>query len=230
MAASLEDFYPEVLSCASGLGDPVADANIRLALEEFCRKTLFWQYTPAAINVVATTHTYALAPPANTLVANVVYAAVNGIVLDPASADQMDLEWPKRRTKYPQMTSSASTPWREETNDQAYLYHLPDPKNIRIIPIPTVAITGGLTMILALRPTRTATTVDDLLFEEAYEAIAHGAKARILAIPNRIWTDYPAAAYFREMFEQDISDYTGRRVRDHTRQNKTVLRTRAYSY
>ena len=64
-----------------------------------------------------------------------------------------------------------------------------------------------LTAIVALKPTRDATQLPDILFNQYYEAITHGARARLLAQTNQEWGDPQASDYHRRIFEGEVGQF-----------------------
>lgn len=59
---------------------------------------------------------------------------------------------------------------------------------------------------LGLYPSRSAAAVNDLLYEEYYEPIAAGVLSRLMAQPNKAWSNPGAVAYQRQVFENGMGD------------------------
>jgi hypothetical protein len=170
-------FLSEVMPYVPGCPQPMIINAIRNATIQLCQESSWYTYTPAAINVVATTSEYALTPPAGTLVSDILWAAYNDTPLEPKTEVQLD---------------AVGSDWKNETGDPVY-YTLLSPRSVRVVPTPVLALTSGLKLRYALKPTPTATTVDDTVFEEWHEAIAAGALARLLEIRDKPWTSLAEA-------------------------------------
>ena len=222
--ASLDDFFPEVLTEVEGCPKVLVRNAIRNAAIRFCEMSRYIRQELTPINVVANTHTYTLTPPVGSSIETIIRANITGYpALKFMSEDTLDLEWRD-------IFSVANIEdWRVYTQDRPSFFNQPTKSSIRLIGIPTTAITAGLELKVALRPAYNATTVDDRLRDEWYEQIGHGAKARLLAMPDKNWTNTKMAAFYMSMFEnEDIPAAKGRALRDNARNDETILRTRAY--
>lgn len=58
----------------------------------------------------------------------------------------------------------------------------------------------------AFAPTRDATQLDDVFAQRYFDGICHGAKARLMRMPRRAWTDLPMAAAYQAMFSEAWSN------------------------
>lgn len=87
--------------------------------------------------------------------------------------------------------------------------------------------TETVTLRVALQPSRTATTIPDVVGERFGEAIAAGAIARMLIMPGKEWTNPQMAAYHMGVYEAGVSDALVRRARGNSDHSLTV---RPYAY
>ena len=69
-----------------------------------------------------------------------------------------------------------------------------DTTTLTIIPVPTTQRNNWMFMEIATKPTRTATTVDDLLYTDYIEGIAGSAVAPIFPMPDQPWSNDDDAA------------------------------------
>jgi len=76
---------------------------------------------------------------------------------------------------------------------------------IRLYPTPNAA-GDNLTINAVLKPSQTCTTVDDFLFEDYRIGIAAGAKASLMAMPAKEWTNFELAGYYKSLFADCVSD------------------------
>ena len=65
-------------------------------------------------------------------------------------------------------------------------------------------------MIYALKPSRTATAMDEIIYNDLEEVIMHGALQHLLVLPNTNWSDRELASYHAKQF---VSQVTERRAR-----------------
>lgn len=224
----LDDFLQDVLIDVAACPEPVALNAVRHALEEFCRKSLWWTADIDPIDVVAGVHTYDLVSPVlDTVVAGIQRIAHDGHKLDPISEDQLDNEWPRVVTLYPSLNTTRATPWDQVTSDIAQVFLQPTPRTVRLLGIPTADLAGGITAKVGIAPTAESTEVDDILADYR-EAIANGAKYRLLMQPNKEWTDRDGAPAYKTLFDEKVSEAKSLRLRSHARDDQVVIRTTSY--
>jgi hypothetical protein len=174
------EFYPWVLTDVIGCPKPVIDHALREAAREFCLESKAWQETeenpaPGAINRFDfETSTY-------NEVIQVVRASVAGESLDVFGINKLPSDWETRR------------PCRNDA-----LYQLND---FEYLLIPTPSAGQLVSITLALRPGPEGEGVGDDVFSKHVEAIAAGAKYRLLKMPRQPWTDLEQAALFKSEFD-----------------------------
>jgi hypothetical protein len=188
MATSLSSFLPYVLPHVPGCPKMAAKEEVLRACIEFCEKSLVWKNTPAAINVVSGTATYAISVPSGGQVVKLEALYHNGERLDPMTT--RDLE-------------GLYTDWTTETGTPLY-YTQSVPTSVILVPEPDTSITSGLRFQGVYKPTRTATTVEDFLYNDYAEEIGAGAVARLLATHGKAWTNPEIAPWFIGRFNEGI--------------------------
>lgn len=192
------------------LGAPITliERNVRLAIIELCEFSMAWRVVLDDMDIVAGTNEYALTVPANTRVVSVAYAGDDNLRILPTTMMTLD---------------SMPEPWRQTaTNNrasQASWYYLPDRSTIRLVLTPFEAKTAGLSVIVSLKPTQDAKSVEDFLYEDHLEDIRHGALSKILRIPKKEWTDAREAEVNRLLFEKDKRRVKAERYNDFTRKS-----------
>jgi hypothetical protein len=229
--ATIKQFFPEVqLDCHNCPG-PVMTNAIRNALVDFCKKSRFWTVTLDPVDIVAGTHTYTLVAPAaatDARIHEIYHISAHGVPLVSQTADQLDMDWPAVQAIGYIHNFATSEPWREYSNTQPRLYHQPTRSTVRLVGIPEASEVSGLLMNAALYPDSTSTYVDDEVFEEFREVIGFGAKARLMAMSKKDWSDPNTAAAYANQFELRTDEAKGQRMRDFARDNVQQLRTRSY--
>lgn len=183
-------FLPHVLVDVPQCPNPVAEHAIKMAAIEFCARSRIHQYEHPTVNVLADTHTYAFVPPTETVVVEILQAWFDELRI-----------WPKQPDALVHMYRDWKTAEAQKPN---YVTQM-DERNFRLVPIPTVALAGGVTMDVALKPTLAATGLETRLYEEYVETIAHGAKWRLMEKPKQGWSDPQLASYHKRMFEEAVT-------------------------
>jgi hypothetical protein len=79
------------------------------------------------------------------------------------------------------------------------------PALLELIQEPTEDIDGGLEIRVALRPSMTATTIDDQFYNEWAYPLADGIKSDLMAMPKKPWSDLNMSAYYRKSFYTGIT-------------------------
>jgi hypothetical protein len=98
------------------------------------------------------------------------------------------------------------------------------PDKFIVLPLPDDANTYTVRMFYALKPSRTATGMDEVVFNELEEAIFHSALQQLLVMPNVTWSDREAAAYHAK---QALLVTTERRARANLGNGRSTLVARA---
>jgi hypothetical protein len=75
-----------------------------------------------------------------------------------------------------------------------------DPDNFILAPLPDDSQTYDVKMIVALKPLRTATEMDQNVFDDLENVIMHGALQHLLVLPDKNWTDRELASYHAKQY------------------------------
>lgn len=214
MATNLTSFYDETLPGLKGV-TPGANAlkAIRDTLIDFCERTQIWRYSPAAVNSVASTAEYTIVVPAGTEISDVLWVQYNDEfpVLSPASIAELDALFPNG--------------WREEEGEVDY-YYLTTAGKLRLALTPSTGVTGAIKSEVALKPTVTATTVDDFLYTDWRREIGCGARAILMAQSGKPWSDPQKAMKEQADYMESVGEGSYTADRSGTR---APIRSKAYS-
>lgn len=211
--ASYEDFFPYVLPDVVGAPEPVVVHHIRNACIEFCEKSLILTRDHDPIDVVANKVDYDLEPPGGYLVVKVQRAWLDNVLLDPVAPDFVREPAVYNRLYDTYNAASASTP-------RGYLQK--EERSISLWPKPDRAYNNGLTLRVALKPTRASTSIEDVVFEDYAEVIAQGALYRLQLSPGKAYSNAEMAAINKGLFEQGINVARQRSSRGHVRSMLSV--------
>lgn len=169
-----------VSASSPGCPLPVLESAAREAMIELCQRAKVWRAIAPPVALAASQRDYTIAAPvAHGEVCDVLSAVstVGGITTDLLLYDAQTLLW-----KYP-LSGDEGAPVAMSTGAGAAVSLGPTPDAV-----------GTLDTYVALRPTETATLFDADLYAEFREALFHGTLYRVLAMPQRSWTDAGAAA------------------------------------
>lgn len=172
----LSDFYPRILPYVVGCPDPVAEQALRDTIIAFCDETQVVHEALTSFNATAGTASYTLsAPSANEAISRVLDVSVDGRTIRPMpSADAFGLQ-----------AQSGTPTWFHTTRVGSQL---------KLVLYPTPDKAATIIVDAALKPTRTATQVQDDLYDLWLDTLAAGTISRLASIPGQSFTDLPLAA------------------------------------
>jgi hypothetical protein len=204
-SVAFEAFLPEVLLEAPGVPNPVAINAIRNACFDFCRDSLWLTQLGSDTAYTTGTQDYTLVPPADTRVVGVL-----SVVLD---NDRAIYPWSMEETVV------ARPGWQTETGPIAG-YVQQSPSTMSMVPIPTQD--GTYKPLLAIAPSRTATTVDDRLYDYHLESIKYGALWKLKSMVGQAWADPTGASLYEQRFLMMVNQATIERLRSNSRASMRV--------
>ncbi len=198
-SVAFEDFLPEVGLEAAGVPDIVAVNAIRNACFDFCRDSLWLCAVGSPVTYSENVQTYTLTPPADTLVVGVLNLNVDGKKLAPP--------WTLEEV------SSVRPDWQSA---KGVVEGFVQPSNgvVSLIAVPNAA--GFFTPTIAYAPTRTATTVDERVFDYHLESIKYGALWKLKSMVGHPWSDPAGAALYEQRFLMMVGQATIERYRSNS--------------
>ena len=230
MATTLfSDFLPAILVDVPGCPDVAVEREIRNAAIQLCRRSLCWRQQLDPVQVFANIGGYTMDSPQ--FEARVI--KIYDVILTTPSADPFASPDVRQLSpKTPQALDAASPGWRYPQSATTNPYLLPtnwytqdDPSQILLAGMP--AMNGSLTILASLAPLMTSTGIDSWVAEQHYEAIVHGTKARLMAIPQKPWTDFNLAAWHSTEFDKAIGSANAEAAQAF--QSDAPIRTTGYS-
>lgn len=196
MAKTWDDFLPLITPHVAGCPDLTIKLYMPIVAADFFARTYLWRDNIDAI-----------------------YLASNQIEYDiDADAEVEDVlavvykEQPLERTDLRLVPHE-----RQGERGDPKAYWLQADRALRVFPTPDES--GSLRVTAVLKPSRTATGVEDWIYETWADTLVSGAVARLASIPNKTWTDLGLAGMHRSMFEKAIVDA---RIRDFRGVNLSV--------
>jgi hypothetical protein len=171
-------FYDYVMPDLPGVPQALVDLHLRRTAIDFLRQSGVYTAEIAPVNIVAGTSDYTLVSPvAETEPAFAWSLFADTNKLSPVSLAVLD----------------GSGKW-DTCTGQVSLYTQKTPTVVTLYKKPDTSLTGGLTGRIALRPTFTATGVTDWVGQLYVDALALGAKARLMALQSKPWSNPQMAA------------------------------------
>lgn len=210
--ALYEDFFPYVMPDVIGAPEPLVVQAVRNACIEFCEKSLILTRDHDPITVVSGIIDYDLEPPTGYIVVKVQKAWLDNNPLNPLVPDFV-----KDASVYNRLFSSYQA---QTSTPSAFLQK--DARSISIWPVPDQQYKNGLTMRVALKPSRASTEIEDEVFEDYAEAIGQGAMYRLQASVGKAYTNSEMAGVNKGLFEMAINVARQRATHGHVRSNLSV--------
>lgn len=224
----------------------IRDAAIRV-----CERTLAWRYTQPTFPLLPGVHEYLYDKPANTEVHVLFDAMVNDRPLAKLPLEQALFQYPEWADLYsgedPSVLWSETPPGSYNSfeynenlfNDnepfvlpEAVVAKASEPRSITqltpdkyiVLPLPDGDETYTMRMFYALKPSRDAEGMNEVIFNELEEAILHSALQYLLVLPNVAWSDRELASYHAKQFLREMVE---RRARANLGNMRGVMRATA---
>jgi hypothetical protein len=178
---TLDDFLPSILPNAKGCPAFVANQATRLAIIEWCTKSMIWRHYQQPVTTVALQTAYAYAPTAGQQVITLLSMTLAGgevAVVDPQ----------KGRTLY------------QRGEGGCYAYGTLTGFELR----PAQAAALSIVSYSVVAPSNTATTVPDAM-GQYLEDIADGALYRLLKAKDKTYSDMPGAVNAKTRWDEAIA-------------------------
>lgn len=193
---TLDTFLPFILSQLQSCPDPMATQALRSACIDFCQRTDTVQRIQAPTDVTATFQDYTVGIPANMQLARVLEVAWQGKWLTVVPPDNVTSDVALRGADVGTAQVSRGSP-------QWFFQKTPDSPVVSLYPIPDTTAIGVLLIKASFKPTQTADTVDDQLFNDWCAEIVHGALAILKAMQGKPWSGDGSS--HKTMFERGIN-------------------------
>ena len=191
LISKYSELFDDVLpSLSADPSEPVTEYAIKRACIDFCAGSWIWQYMPDPIDVLAGEAYYDLEPEQGADVSVVMDVQHNLVPL----------------TAKPLMWLDKNVPGWRTTQTVPKYYTQVDTDQIILAAVPDVDIAGGITMTLALQPSQSSQGIPKWIFNQFMYALAAGAMARLMLMPNKPWTDLTLGAAHAANFQGAIAN------------------------
>lgn len=191
MAKAWDAWLPDVLPHVAGCPDVLATHEIKRAAQTFFRETLAWRAVLDLIDIAASEPEMRVTPDAaGTEIVRIEQAALGAVRLNPLSLDAIAIAF--------------GADWAAQTGTPEAITAV-TPNSIRFVPYPVEALADKLSLTVALMPSETATGITDELYAHYREAIADGAKSRLMRVSGQPWANPDMGAALAARFENGIT-------------------------
>jgi hypothetical protein len=209
---AIVDLTPMIMPFVRDCSTPAAVVAARFACIEFYRNSLWQQEQLEPVDLVEGRSIYEVEVQPNTIVAQVMRVTIDTLShpLTFVTKDKLDQLY-----RYTDWTTLFGTP--------RYVTQF-DPSEITLVPGPDVNIAapGAMKLLVAVQPTPDAEEIDDSVFNYYAEALAYGARARLVETAGQPYYDPQSAPMLWGKFYAGVSEAKARRMREHTRAVQSV--------
>lgn len=186
--ASFDSLVKDVLPYVPNCPDSLIESTLRSACIEFAERSKAYVYDLDSITSISGVYEYEFDQPSGTDVHAILWMTYDGDDLDPISPRSLELNY---------------SDWRNKTSvPQVYLQK--NPSTFWVIPVPGSAVTNGIQLAVALKPSRTTSNIDTTFSNSYRDGIVYGTLYRLLRIPSKDWTDINASRDYLGLFNQEI--------------------------
>jgi hypothetical protein len=241
---------PRVAASVPGCPQPTIIQYIRDSAIRSCERTLAWRFQIPVFKLIPGVPEYAYNKPASTDVHAVFEAVVNNSPLERLTLEKaielypqwVDLfggldpqgiwdQFPGNQFNNYQYNEEQFNGGDEFVLPPEALENASTPQSITqvspdryiILPTPDDERDYLCRMFVALKPKRTSTGMEAVMFDELEEVIMHGALQHLLVLPNTNWSDRELAAYHAKQYVFQIAE---RRARANLGTVRGMLRAR----
>jgi hypothetical protein len=204
-------FLDYVLPHVPGCTNEMALLEIKNTIIDFCEKSLILQVDHDPLTAISGTMDYDFEPPRDYLVTKIMKLWYKGQELDAESPDEINT---------PSIYNQSSGHTVNRGDPRFYIQK--DARSFTVYPVPSETTRLSLTMRVALKPTRSAQTIDDLIFEEYAEIIGHGAITRLALSPGKPYTNPQLATARFGLYAAGLNVARDRAQKGYVRQSKHV--------
>jgi hypothetical protein len=229
---------PRVQASVPGCPNATIVQYIRDSAIRTCERTLYWRYQVPLFNLSPGVSEYLYNKPIATDVHVMFEAVVNKRPLERLTMEKAIELYPQWADLYSGQDASvlwSLTPPVSTFNTPMYNgvqynedseFVLPDaivadgstpqsicqisPDKYVILPLPDNEKLYQCRMFVALKPKRSASGMDEVIFDELEEVIMHGTLQHLLVLPNQAWSDRDLAAYHAKQYVYQTSERRAR--------------------
>lgn len=187
---NVSDLVPFVAPEVPGCPEVLIKQTLVQATIEMCEEALVWQEIQDPVIVIDKVNEFDIEVPRDSRIVTVKDVWASNRKLRPVTMDQLFERIPN---------------WQDARGSEPVYYNAShDWRTIKVFPIPLESNRAKLTMRVAYAPTISATTLPDELATKYLDGLTGGAKARLMAMPGRSWSNAQFAGIYRQQFNDSV--------------------------
>ena len=184
--------YSRILPYVPGCPDPAVDQAVMDAATEFAERTQLLFTIEAPIPLVNGVSTYSVTTVTGIAVSLIRHVYCGTRELDPVTPSSLHDQLPAWQTS--------------ESSEPTHYSCFGEPGTITVYPAPQRVSTEALRIVASWEPAFGATQLPDELVTGYARDIVEGAKARLMLMPDRKWTNLPLAGLAQNNFEAGVAE------------------------
>jgi hypothetical protein len=182
---------PYLLPEVPGVPDALATQSIMRAANDFCRETGVWNEIQDPIPVEDNVNEYDLVAPAGAQVVTVKSIWMANRELVPVTMERLQELIPN---------------WQEAKGSDPAYYNCPqDWSTVRVYPIPFGANGQTITIRALYAPSQFGADLPQFLVDVYLDEVLAGAKARLMQMPGKAWSNPQLAAFNQAFFNEGVT-------------------------
>lgn len=185
------DWYPDLMPHLPGCPAPIVEHELRRACQVFFEGSRAWKKKLPAIAITAGDESKML----TTGDVGIDVVRVEQAWYDGKPLDVFTLE---------ELAGAFSDDWRSHTGTPIAIIQM-EPGIVRLYPLPNANATIGLVVEASIKPSDSAAGIPDNHRVKFKEAIASGAKGRLMLYPNKPWSNVDSALAMVSAFDAAVS-------------------------
>jgi hypothetical protein len=200
MATQWSAWLPDIVIDVPGAPNIAIERQVKLTVIDFLERSHWLQRTTGLLDITggASERSFPVGVVSATeRVLKILKAWIDGKPVDVLGPGDVDDDWPD---------------WKTQVGSPQYIVRERD-DTYYVVPSPSDLWTGGLRLKVAVGLLETATECDDSIRVEWRDAIAAGAKARLMRMENKPWTDLNLATSYGQFYLDQVSAATLRAIR-----------------
>jgi len=208
MAILFEDYLTEVRQDVPGCPENTMIQAVRNACIELCEKSLIWRENLAVTDVVQGTDKYQLvSADTEAAIHYPIHVAYNETALSPKTEEELDI---------------LDYAWRTADENVPTFYLMEAAGLLWLNRKPNASILGGLVVRVSIKPAADSTGAEDFIYNDWHEAIAHGAKRRLMEVAGKKWSNQKQSLYHGAKFNFYINQALAKATKGNVKTSTTV--------
>lgn len=201
MTTTLETFREYIQEDVAQCPQAVVTKKIREVLVDFCEQTRILRQAADAIDLAVSTAEYSI-----TFTGDYLPIEIDKAYLGDGSTDDDEITVTSRR-----LLDTTVWNWQNITTDSKIsACLLTESGAARVYPIPSSAPEDDLYLTCFVKPTWTATEVEDRLYNDWLPVIRDGVLGELMKQKGRPWADLEMASYYANKYFKGRADAKGR--------------------